>query len=76
MTSTWLKKDRKHVHVFPEDQEVGEVARTACAACAVVPRFRVADRVGTFLCQVYNEETDEWTKTCESCGFQVNFEKM
>lgn len=24
----------------------------------------------------YNEETDEWTKTCKTCGYQLTYEKM
>ena len=24
----------------------------------------------------YNAESDNWTKTCSECGFQVTFEKM
>eukprot|EP00730_Choanoeca_flexa_P018494 TRINITY_DN8995_c0_g1_i2.p1 TRINITY_DN8995_c0_g1~~TRINITY_DN8995_c0_g1_i2.p1 ORF type:complete len:303 (+),score=65.37 TRINITY_DN8995_c0_g1_i2:2-910(+) len=26
--------------------------------------------------EVYNEEEDEWTKTCAECGFQVTYEKL
>lgn len=26
--------------------------------------------------EVYNEETDEWTKTCKTCGYQLTYEKM
>ncbi|XP_020621648.1 DNA repair protein complementing XP-A cells-like [Orbicella faveolata] len=26
--------------------------------------------------EVYNEETDEWTKTCKTCGHQLTYEKM
>lgn len=24
----------------------------------------------------YKEETDEWTKTCKTCGYQLTYEKM
>jgi len=26
--------------------------------------------------EVYNEETDTWTKTCKTCGYQLTYEKM
>lgn len=26
--------------------------------------------------EVYDEETDTWTKTCKTCGYQLTYEKM
>lgn len=26
--------------------------------------------------ETYDEETDTWTKTCKTCGYQLTFEKM
>ncbi|XP_074625782.1 DNA repair protein complementing XP-A cells homolog isoform X1 [Acropora palmata] len=26
--------------------------------------------------EVYDEETDTWTKTCKTCGYQLSYEKM
>ena len=26
--------------------------------------------------ETYNEETDSWSKTCSTCGYTVNYEKM
>jgi hypothetical protein len=26
--------------------------------------------------ETYDEETDTWTKTCKTCGYQLSYEKM
>ena len=26
--------------------------------------------------EVYDEETDTWTKTCKTCGYKLTYEKM
>ena len=72
LTSTWLEKKTEHTHEYPPGDGVRSIdGGCVSLRCALDRRQPTPDPV-----QVYNEEEDEYTKTCVTCGFQYSYEKM
>lgn len=72
MTSTWLKmknKDKAHEHEFRKEDEVWEREGWSTHHTAGHPP-------NSYHTQKYCEDTDDWVKTCATCGFEVHFDKF
>jgi hypothetical protein len=76
MASEWLETRTAHVHQF-DPQEVsrakGRAVRKADEGEGTLGPPGPADAARA---QVFNAATEEWTKTCTECGFQVTYERL
>ena len=61
-------------HVREDVEDVASIARGGSTQTDTSTCTHAAKEEGGG--EVYDEETDTWTKTCSDCGYQLMYEKM